>query len=30
VTEGWSDDGPHAHDASDEIFIVLEGTIIST
>lgn len=28
TTEGWSDDGVHAHTDSDEIFIVLEGTVI--
>lgn len=26
--EGWSDDGVRAHAANDEIFIVLEGTVI--
>ena len=25
---GWQDDGSHAHAASDEIFIVLEGTVV--
>lgn len=28
TTTGWSDDGSHAHGASDEIFIVLEGTVV--
>ncbi len=25
---GWRDDGSHAHAASDEIFVVLEGTVV--
>jgi mannose-6-phosphate isomerase-like protein (cupin superfamily) len=24
----WTDPGPHAHSSSDEIFIVLEGTVV--
>ena len=28
TAEGWRDDGKHAHTDSDEIFIVLEGTVI--
>jgi mannose-6-phosphate isomerase-like protein (cupin superfamily) len=28
TTSGWRDDGSHAHEHSDEIFIVLEGTVV--
>jgi mannose-6-phosphate isomerase-like protein (cupin superfamily) len=28
TTRGWQDDGRHAHGESDEIFIVLEGTVV--
>lgn len=24
----WHDDGPHSHQESDEIFVVLEGTVV--
>lgn len=28
TAESWTDDGVHAHTDSDEVFIVLEGTVI--
>ena len=27
TSEPWSDDGPHAHASSDEVYIVLEGAM---
>lgn len=28
TTVGWTDDGRHSHTESDEVFIVLEGTVV--